>query len=488
MTDILWRNSTGDNAMWLMNGVNYGSYAGLNPVDTSWKIRGVGDFNNDGKSDILWRNTSTGQNAIWLMNGSVFGSYVGLNSVDTSWDIKGVGDFNGDGKADILWRKNTGENGIWLMNGGTYSGYAGLNSVDTSWDIKAVADFNGDGKTDILWRNKNSGQNGIWSMNGSTYSGYTGLNSVDTSWDIKAAGDFNGDGKTDILWRKNTGENGIWLMNQSVFSSYVGLNSVSTNWDIVGVGNFSSGSSGGGGGSTGSVNDTNGNDTEASATNLGTLNGTVSGQGSIGANYDYVDWYRFSVNNVSTFSLSLSGLSQNLNVYMYNSKGEVITSSTNFSSDPESINGVLESGTYYVQIFPSGGILAFTNYNLSLSATPTTIGPDAAGNTIANARDTGSLNGIVSYRDFVGITDYYDYYRFSLASSRNVSLSLTGLSQDADLWLYDSSGSSITFSSSSGTTQEQINRFLSAGTYYVRVSTTSFTFSGNTTYNLSLNG
>ena len=28
-------------------------------------VAGVGDFNGDGKSDILWRNTSTGVNAIW---------------------------------------------------------------------------------------------------------------------------------------------------------------------------------------------------------------------------------------------------------------------------------------------------------------------------------------------------------------------------------------------------------------------------------------
>jgi len=30
----------------------------------------VGDFNGDGRADILWRNSSTGENYVWLMNGT----------------------------------------------------------------------------------------------------------------------------------------------------------------------------------------------------------------------------------------------------------------------------------------------------------------------------------------------------------------------------------------------------------------------------------
>jgi hypothetical protein len=37
--------------------------------DLNWAIAGVGDFNKDGKPDILWWNKSTGQNYAWYMDG-----------------------------------------------------------------------------------------------------------------------------------------------------------------------------------------------------------------------------------------------------------------------------------------------------------------------------------------------------------------------------------------------------------------------------------
>jgi len=45
---------------------------------------------------------------------------------DTNWKIAGIGDFDGDGKSDVLWRKleTPAENYIYLMNGATIAGEA----------------------------------------------------------------------------------------------------------------------------------------------------------------------------------------------------------------------------------------------------------------------------------------------------------------------------------------------------------------------------
>jgi hypothetical protein len=41
-------------------------------------------------SDILWRDTS-GDAAIWFMNGTTVTSGVGLGTIATSWTIQGAG-------------------------------------------------------------------------------------------------------------------------------------------------------------------------------------------------------------------------------------------------------------------------------------------------------------------------------------------------------------------------------------------------------------
>src|SRR5262245_36136955 len=171
-----------------MNGATVLSQPAINWVtDLNWKIAGVGDFDGDGKSDILWRNGATGQNLVWLMNGSTIVGQPVINWVtDFNWSIAGVGDFDGDGKSDILWHNSaTGSNTIWRMSGATISGGAvGFEVVaDLNWNITGVGDFDGDGKSDIQWRNSATGENMAWFMSGATILSRPLLNTVaDLNW------------------------------------------------------------------------------------------------------------------------------------------------------------------------------------------------------------------------------------------------------------------------------------------------------------------
>ena len=250
-SDILWRNAaTGENYMYPMNGKTiFGTEGYLRTVaDLNWIVVGIGDFDGDGKADVLWRNSSTGENYLYFMDGTTIKPTEGyLRTVaDQNWLVAGVGDFNGDGKDDILWRNQlTGENYIYFMNGLSIQPNEGyLRTVaDLSWRIVGVADFDGDGKSDILWRNAVSGQNYLYPMNGTAILGTEGyLRTVaDTNWQVKGVGDFDGDGKADILWRNAvSGENYLYLMNGTTILATEGyLRMVADlNWSVAAVGDY----------------------------------------------------------------------------------------------------------------------------------------------------------------------------------------------------------------------------------------------------------
>jgi hypothetical protein len=72
-----------------MNGPQVLQSAGLATVPTAWTIVETGDFDGDGKSDILWHDTS-GNVAIWFMNGTQVRQFAGVATVPTVWSIQGA--------------------------------------------------------------------------------------------------------------------------------------------------------------------------------------------------------------------------------------------------------------------------------------------------------------------------------------------------------------------------------------------------------------
>ena len=249
--DVLWRNQqTDDLYVWFMDGTTRvgGSY--LTPSrfpEPNWQVRGVADFNSDGKVDLLWHNQETGDLYVWLMDGTVVTAGAALSPspfADAHWRIGGVADFNGDGKPDALWHNQaTGDLYAWFLDGtvpttGTYLTPTHLD--DPRWQIRGVADFNGDGKPDVLWHHQLTGELLVWSLDGTVRVSADPLTSselADTHWQIRQVADFDRDGRMDLLWHNRAnGDLHVWLLDVTVTteeSSVTPSRSTDVRWQIV---------------------------------------------------------------------------------------------------------------------------------------------------------------------------------------------------------------------------------------------------------------
>jgi hypothetical protein len=118
----------------------------------------AGDLTGDGFADLIGRNTSTG--ALYRYNGngnSGFAAPATIAGTYKSYDrVFGVGDFNGDGKTDLLMLLGTQLWGIPGLGDGTFGGrwlvaggYAGYNVIIGAGDV------NDDGHNDLITRDAN---------------------------------------------------------------------------------------------------------------------------------------------------------------------------------------------------------------------------------------------------------------------------------------------------------------------------------------------
>jgi hypothetical protein len=72
-----------------MNGMTVSGGGSPGSVPTSWAIVETGDFDGDGKSDLLWHDVS-GNTAIWLMDGAmVLPTSASLGNVASVWTVQG---------------------------------------------------------------------------------------------------------------------------------------------------------------------------------------------------------------------------------------------------------------------------------------------------------------------------------------------------------------------------------------------------------------
>lgn len=228
--DMIWRNEvTGDTAVWLLDDVFpatgtflEGRMLLIGRLD--WAPTHFGDFDGDGTTDIVWRNSTSGETALWLMgNGALRQGTIVMS--DPAWTVTHVADFDGDGTSDLIWRNATfGETAVWLMNGLQF--YAGATLVaDPNWHVALTCDLNGDRRADIVWHSATLG-NAAWLVNGTALTAGAML-AAGSDYEPVLAPDLDNDGKDDLVWYKpSTSETFGWLMDGLVPTAGGNLNNI----------------------------------------------------------------------------------------------------------------------------------------------------------------------------------------------------------------------------------------------------------------------
>jgi hypothetical protein len=182
-TDLLWRDpETGRNHVWFLKGLDVAGNGEISPGHVAHDVVGTGDFNNDGHPDILWRNRTINELSVWFMGPPDGTNVVGHCVIrqiprNPGWTASGVGDINNDGHSDIIWRDMTpadggrvsGQVAIWLMDGCNVAREVELSGSwfvqGTDWKLLGGGIFNRIGNTDLLWR-RQDGVTLVWRMQG----------------------------------------------------------------------------------------------------------------------------------------------------------------------------------------------------------------------------------------------------------------------------------------------------------------------------------
>ena len=163
--------------------------------------RTVGDFDGDGKGDLVSFNRASGQWSIRQSSGGARQFAFG----DGTIDVPLTGDFDGDGRADFaVFRTTTAQWLILLSGGGVSTPFFGAQG-----DIPVPADYDGDGRTDFAVFRPTTAQWFILQSSGGGRIETFGAQNIDKP----VPADFDGDGRADLGVFRST--NGQWLILQS---------------------------------------------------------------------------------------------------------------------------------------------------------------------------------------------------------------------------------------------------------------------------------
>lgn len=239
-SDIVLHNvNSGELYAWLMNGTTISAEQGNAFLPIGHTAIGSGDFNGDGRVDIV--SASSADVRLSYGQSTGFGAGVVVaNRPPGVWAFAGATDVNGDGKTDLIWHhRGSGELYYWLMNGNTIVGGNGNAYLPIGHTAIATADFDGDGRGDVLSASTTDVRISFARSNGVYTAPTVVANRPTVGWAFAGAGDVNGDGRADVVWHNvNSGEIYYWLMSGASIAAGQGASYLPAGFAAIALGDF----------------------------------------------------------------------------------------------------------------------------------------------------------------------------------------------------------------------------------------------------------
>ena len=227
--DLLWQSDRGAIICYLSSiGKNKILFSDIqNPTLQAWRLAVATDINQDGHTDLLLQSDAGSVHA-WLMQGTTLlnqAVIVDANKLPAiaAWKLMAAADFNQDGKTDLVWQNSaSGEVNIYLMDGTKPNQNLRVPGTETNpalayWRLAAAVDVNKDGNTDLLFQDL-SGKLASWNLD-------KNLNSINntaffpekdlSNLRLTHVTDWDKNGSLDFVWQDLTNANAqVSLMNE----------------------------------------------------------------------------------------------------------------------------------------------------------------------------------------------------------------------------------------------------------------------------------